>query len=62
MYGLKQAAVLAYTSMVRTLVPHGYHNIPHTVGFLANKTHPTTFYLYIDDIGMKYFNNVDHEI
>ena len=32
MYGLKQAAVLAYNLLVKNLSTHGYRPIPHTVG------------------------------
>ena len=59
MYGLKQAAVLAYDNLVSTLAPHGYHLIPHTVGLWAHETRPTTFCLCVDDFGIKYFNKAD---
>ena len=32
MYGLKQAAILAYQQLEAFLKPAGYHPIPHTVG------------------------------
>lgn len=30
MYGLKQAAVLAYKNLIKNLTPFGYEPIPHT--------------------------------
>ena len=32
MYGLKQAALLAYQNLKRTLAPYGYHPVEGTVG------------------------------
>ena len=51
--------MLVYDNLVRTLAPHGYHPIPHTVGLWAHETRPTTFCLCVDDFGIKYFNKAD---
>ena len=32
MYGLRQAAILAYKNVVRLLEPHGYYPVPGTQG------------------------------
>ena len=62
MYGLKQAAVLAYNNLVNNLRQHGYAPIPQTVGLWKHKTLPTTFCLCVDDFGIKYFKkeHADH--
>ena len=54
MYGLKQAAILAYTKLISILKPFGYHPIPHTVGMWQHKTRKTKFCLCVDDFGIKY--------
>ena len=38
MYGLKQAAVLAYENLIKNLKPFGYEPIPHTDSFWRHKT------------------------
>jgi hypothetical protein len=45
MYGLKQAAILAYEHLVRQLAPHGYHPCPYTTGLWKHATRPTKFCL-----------------
>ena len=64
MYGLKQAAVLAYDNLVKILAPFGYRPIPHTTGLWKHDTKPISFCLCVDDFGMKYFDkkDVDHLI
>ena len=64
MYGLKQAAVLAYDQLVEHLQPFGYHPIPHTTGMWKHKTRKTIFCLCVDDFGVKYYSNddIDHLI
>ena len=37
-YGLKQAAILAYNRLVKQLKPHGYHPCPETTGLRRHKT------------------------
>ena len=62
MYGLKQAAILAYQHLVNNLAPFGYEPIPHTVGLWRHKTRPITFCLCVDDFGIKYKTreDIDH--
>ena len=62
MYGLKQAALLAYKHLVNQLAPHRYHPCPYTTGLWEHDTRPTKFCLCVDDFGVKYFStaNADH--
>ena len=62
MYGLKQAAVLAYNNLVNNLRQHGYAPIPQTVGLWKHKTLLTTFCLCVNDFGIKCFKkeHADH--
>ena len=64
MYGLKQAALLAYNFLVENLEPYGYHPILHTIGIRKHKLHPITFCLCVNNFGVKYFHkhDVDHLI
>jgi hypothetical protein len=59
MYGLKQAALLAYKHLVNQLAPHGYHPCPYTTGLWEHDTRPTKFCLCVDDFGVKYFSTAD---
>ena len=59
MYGLRQAAILAYNQLVANLKPYGYYPIPHTVGMWAHTTRPTKFCLCVDDFGIKYHSTED---
>ena len=59
MYGLKQAAVLAYDNLIKNLRPHGYAPIPHTVGLWKHKERKISFCLCVDDFGIKYHNKED---
>ena len=59
MYGLKQAAILAYNKLVAHLAKYDYHPIPHTVGLWKHKTRQTTFCLCVDDFAIKYFSPED---
>ena len=59
MYGLKQAAVLAYDNLVKNLSSHGYSPIPHTIGIWQHATRRTKFCLCVDDFGVKYFTKQD---
>jgi hypothetical protein len=54
MYGLIQAARIAYDRLVTLLAPHGYYPIRHSPGIWKHKTLPTTFALCVDDFGIKY--------
>ena len=38
MYGLKQAAILAYNPLFKQLKPHGYQPCPETTGLWRHKT------------------------
>ena len=59
MYGLKQAARLAYDLLRQRLAPHGY--IPDEIcpNFWKHKTRKTIFCLCVDDFGVKYFSKAD---
>jgi hypothetical protein len=59
MYGLKQAALLAYRHLVNQLAPHGYHPCPYTTGLWSHDTRQTKFCLCVDDFGVKYFSKDD---
>jgi hypothetical protein len=59
MYGLKQAALLAYQHLVNQLAPHGYHPCPYTTGLWQHDTRPTKCCLCVDDFGVKYFTKAD---
>ena len=59
MYGLKQAAVLAYNGLVKNLKPHGYFPCPSTSGIWRHVSRKTAFCLCVDDFGVKYFNKSD---
>ena len=55
MYGLKQAAILAYQELKKNLKTYGYHPIIGTVGLWQHETRPTKFCVCVDDFGVKYF-------
>ncbi len=59
MYGLIQAAVLAYNQLVSFLYRYGYYPVPHCVGVWRHKTRRTRFCLCVDDFGVKYFSKLD---
>ena len=59
MYGLKQAALLAYRHLVNQLAPYGYHPCPYTTGLWNHETRPTKFCLCVDDFGVNYFSKAD---
>ena len=59
MYGLKQAALLAYNFLKHNLIPHGYAPIPHASGLWKHTTCHIIFCLCIDDFGIKYYNKDD---
>ena len=60
MYGLKQAAILAYNQLISHMNPHGYYPVPFTTGLWAHKTIRTKQFLCVDDFGVKYFTK-DYE-
>jgi hypothetical protein len=59
MYGLKQAALLAYQHLVKQLAPYGYHPCPCTTGLWQHDTRQTKLCLCVDDFGVKYFSQHD---
>ena len=59
MYGLKEAGVLAFKQLVKSLAPHGYEPMPHPISLWRHQTVKTTFTLCIDDFGVKYFSKID---
>ena len=61
MYGLKQAAILAYDQLKQHLGSHGYCPIVGTTGMWEHETRRTKFCVCIDDFGIKYFNKDDAE-
>ena len=60
MYGLKQAAILAYEFLTQTLLKTGYHPIKTTLGLSKHETQCTIFCLCVDNFGVKYYNMDDH--
>ena len=61
MYGLKQAAILAYLQLVKFLQAYGYYPEPHSIGLWSHSTRKTKFCLCVDDFGIKYYNKHDIE-
>ena len=59
MYGLKQAAKLAFDQLVQKLKPFGYSPAPNTSGIWVHDTRPTRFCLCVDDFGIKSFSQKD---
>ena len=59
MYGLKQAALLAYQHLLTFLKPAGYEPIEISIGMWKHKTRKTIFCLCVDDFGIKYMNTND---
>ena len=58
-YGLKQAAVLAYKNLINKLAPYGYEPIQHIDSYWQHKTNSTKFCLCVNDFGVKYFTKRD---
>ena len=59
MYGLKQAALLAYNKLVKHLKPFGYSPVPFSLSLWTHVSRPTKFCLCVDDFGVKYFSKAD---
>ena len=53
-YGLKQAAILAYDHLRNSLEPYGYYPIKGTVSVWEHETQPTKNRVFVDDFGVKY--------
>ena len=59
LYGLKQAAILAYSLLKKLLKPAGYYPIKESNGLWRHETRKTIFALCVDDFGIKYYNKED---
>jgi hypothetical protein len=59
LYGLPQAAILAYELLVERLAVDGYHPAPNTLGLFLHETRPISVCLWLDDFGIKYNNKED---
>ena len=59
MYGLKQAAILAYDNLQNSLRSFGYKPVFSTVGIWQHISRATTFCLCVDNFGIKYTNKQD---
>jgi len=59
MYGLKEAAILAYDQLKDNLAKYGYIPFKHTPGMWHYATRQLTFTLAVDDFGIKYFSKQD---
>ena len=53
MYGLKQAACLAFDNLVKLLAPPGYFPSRSSPGLWKHQTRPTVFTLCVEDFGIK---------
>ena len=61
MYGLRNAAILAYDNLKANLAKHGYFPVPGTTGIWTHNTRRTRFCVCVDDFGVKYFTIDDIE-
>jgi hypothetical protein len=59
MYGLKEAAILAYEQLKAHIAPYGYTHVRFTPGLWRHNTRRTTFTFAVDDFGIKYFCKAD---
>ena len=59
MYGLKQAARLAYDLLKIRLAKHGYRPCRNNINIWTHETRPTKFCLCVDDFGIQYFSKAD---
>ena len=59
MYGLNQAAIIAYNQLISHMEPHGYYPVPFTTVLWAHNTRKTKSCLCVDDLGVKYFSKDD---
>jgi hypothetical protein len=53
-WGLPLAGILANKLLRKQLKPHGYYECVNTPGFWCHATKPITFFLVVDDFGVKY--------
>ena len=61
MYGLKQAAILAYQHLKNSLEPYGYYPVQVIIGMYQHNKRPTKFCLCVDDFGVKYWSKADDD-
>ena len=59
MYGLKQAAILAYRQLVNHLAPYSYALVPFSLSIWSHTSGKTKFCLCVDDFGVKYYSKND---
>ena len=59
MYGLKQAAILAFDNLVHNITTHGHTPVLDTIGIWHHNTRRTKLYLCVDDFGVKYYTKED---
>ena len=59
MYGLKQAAKLAYDDLKQHLAKYGYSPNPLAPNIWSHETRKTKFCLCVDDFGVQYFSEQD---
>ena len=59
MYGLKQAARLAYDNLVTNLKKDGYFPDKYCPNIWSHESRPTKFCLCVDDFGVKYLTKDD---
>ena len=59
MYGLKQAAILAYQQLKKVMKPFGYEPVPGTAGMWKHVSRKTVFCTCVDDFAVKYFSKDD---
>ena len=59
MYGLKQAARLAYDKLRENLKKHGYSPDKYSPNIWVHEQHSTKFCLCVDDFGIKTFSKED---
>ena len=53
MYGLKQAACIAFGNLFKLLAPHDYSPVQESPGLWKHQTQLTVFTLFVGDFGIK---------
>ena len=59
MYGLKQAAIIAYNLLISHMEPHGYYTVTFTTRLWSHNTRRAKHFSCVDDFGVKYFTKDD---
>ena len=59
MYGLQEAAILAYDQSAKFLNNYGYSHVQGTADLWKYETKRTTFCLCVDDIALNYYSQED---